>query len=123
MLQAVKDCLWAFATLNHTPPEAFLVSSEQHCIRTLGDFTPQNVANAIWAFQKLDHAPQLELLQMVDDQVGPSVASRMKAERASHLRCYSHSPRTWPVQSGASQALDHAPRLEPVQVVDNQVSP
>ena len=67
--QAIKDCLWAFATLSHVPPASFLAAAEQHCTRTLGDFTSQNVANAIWAFQKLGHLPQLELLQLVDDQV------------------------------------------------------
>ena len=66
--QAVKDCLWAFATLNHVPPAVFLSTSEQHCIATLGDFTSQNVANAMWAFQKLGHSPTQQLLNMVDDQ-------------------------------------------------------
>ena len=66
--QAVKDCLWAFATLNHVPPAIFLSTSEQHCIATLGDFTSQNVANAMWAFQKLGHSPTQQLLNMVDDQ-------------------------------------------------------
>ena len=69
MCQAVKDCLWAFATLNHVPPDIFLSTSEQHCIATLGDFTSQNVANAMWAFQKLGHSPTQQLLHMVDDQV------------------------------------------------------
>ena len=67
-LQAVKDCLWAFATLDYRPSTAFLETSVVHCERMLTSFTSQNVANAMWAYTKLDFSPSENLFAAVDEQ-------------------------------------------------------
>ena len=71
-LQAVKDCLWAFATLEHEPSTAFLETSVVHCERMLSSFTSQNVANAMWAYNKLGFRPSDRLLAAVDEQASCS---------------------------------------------------
>ena len=120
MCQAVKDCLWAFATLNHVPPDIFLSTSEQHCIATLGDFTSQNVANAMWAFQKLGHTPTQQLLDMVDDQVSfQSTAVQTAAAQYVQGAC-------WGVSAQRRHSPDtqrHNPARQLLDVVDDQVRP
>lgn len=55
--QAIKDTLWAFATLGFTPNNSFLQGSVDQCLVLIAQFNPQNIANAIWAFAKFSYHP------------------------------------------------------------------
>ena len=55
--QAIKDTLWAFATLGFTPNNHFLQGSVDQCLVLIAQFNPQNIANAIWAFAKFAYHP------------------------------------------------------------------
>lgn len=55
--QAIKDTLWAFATLGFTPNNHFLQGSVDQCLVLIAQFNPQNIANAIWAFAKFGYHP------------------------------------------------------------------
>lgn len=55
--QAIKDTLWAFATLGFTPNNNFLQGSVDQCLALIAQFNPQNIANAIWAFAKFSYHP------------------------------------------------------------------
>ena len=79
----MKDCLWAFATLDYKPSTVFLEASAVHCERTLSSFTSQNVANAMWAFSKLSFQPSDRLLAAVDEQVSPAQADVSNKKRPS----------------------------------------
>ena len=56
-LQAIKDALWGFATLNYLPSTTFLDAAAAHCIDRLSGFNPQNIANVAWAYAKFGHNP------------------------------------------------------------------
>ena len=55
--QAIKDTLWAMATIGYTPAKAFLQGAADLCLRLISQFNPQNIANAIWAFAKFGFNP------------------------------------------------------------------
>ena len=60
--QAIKDTLWAFATLGFTPNNNFLQGSVDQCLVLIAQFNPQNIANAIWAFAKFGYHPGRSVL-------------------------------------------------------------
>ena len=55
--QAIKDTLWAMATIGYTPAKPFLQGAADLCLRLISQFNPQNIANAIWAFAKFSFNP------------------------------------------------------------------
>lgn len=55
--QAIKDTLWAMATIGYTPAKPFLQGAADLCLRLIAQFNPQNIANAIWAFAKFNFNP------------------------------------------------------------------
>ena len=55
--QAIKDTLWAMATIGYTPAKPFLQGAADLCLRLISQFNPQNIANAIWAFAKFNFNP------------------------------------------------------------------
>lgn len=55
--QAVKDTLWAMATMGFTPSKPFLQGAADICLYLIAQFNPQNIANAIWAFAKFSFNP------------------------------------------------------------------
>ena len=55
--QAVKDTLWAMATMGYTPSKPFLQGAADICLYLIAQFNPQNIANAIWAFAKFSFNP------------------------------------------------------------------
>lgn len=55
--QAVKDTLWAMATMGFTPSKPFLQGAADLCLYLIVQFNPQNIANAIWAFAKFNFNP------------------------------------------------------------------
>ena len=55
--QAIKDALWAFATINYLPSTTFLEQCATHCLRQLHAFNPQNMANVAWAYAKFGVEP------------------------------------------------------------------
>lgn len=78
LLQAIKDVLWAFATLNYEPSAEFLAAAAEHCRRRLPEFNPQNIANVAWAYAKLGQVPGGNLLQVFADEVShPSLVSQL----------------------------------------------
>ena len=55
--QAIKDTLWAMATIGYTPAKPFLQGAADLCLYLMSQFNPQNIANAIWAFAKFSFNP------------------------------------------------------------------
>jgi hypothetical protein len=55
--QAIKDTLWAMATIGYTPAKPFLQGAADLCLYLMSQFNPQNIANAIWAFAKFGFNP------------------------------------------------------------------
>ena len=55
--QAIKDTLWAMATIGYTPAKPFLQGAADLCLYLILQFNPQNIANAIWAFAKFGFNP------------------------------------------------------------------
>lgn len=55
--QAIKDTLWAMATIGYTPAKPFLQGAAELCLCLISQFNPQNIANAIWAFAKFGFNP------------------------------------------------------------------
>ena len=55
--QAIKDTLWAMATIGYTPAKPFLQGAADLCLYLISQFNPQNIANAIWAFAKFGFNP------------------------------------------------------------------
>jgi len=66
-VQAIKDALWAFATMGHIPTQAFLDECAAHCLHQLSGFNPQNVANVAWAYAKFGYAPENLFTAMAED--------------------------------------------------------
>ena len=66
-MQAIKDALWAFATMGYEPSQAFLDQCADHCLQQLTGFNPQNVANVAWAYAKFGYAPQKLFAAMAED--------------------------------------------------------
>ena len=60
--QSVANMIWAYATLDHQPPPAFLLVLCQHAQRQLASFSPQNISNTIWALATLKHTNQVAVL-------------------------------------------------------------
>lgn len=56
-MQAIKDALWAFATINYLPSTSFLYQCAAHCLKQLPAFNPQNIANVAWAYAKFGYEP------------------------------------------------------------------
>ena len=55
--QAIKDTLWAMATIGYTPCKPFLQGAADLCLCLISQFNPQNIANALWAFAKFGFNP------------------------------------------------------------------
>ena len=53
--QSVANMIWAYATLAHHPPAAFLDVLCRHALQQLASFSPQNISNTIWALATLKH--------------------------------------------------------------------
>ena len=66
-MQAIKDALWAFATMGYEPSQAFLDQCADHCLQQLSGFNPQNVANVAWAYAKFGYAPPKLFAAMAED--------------------------------------------------------
>jgi len=81
-VQAIKDALWAFATMGYAPTQAFLDQCAAHCLHQLSAFNPQNVANVAWAYAKFGYAPQNLFAAMAQD-VGPSSVCQTSCTRCS----------------------------------------
>lgn len=60
--QSVANMIWAYATLAHRPPPAFLDVLCRHALQQLASFSPQNISNTIWALATLKHTDQVSQL-------------------------------------------------------------
>ena len=60
--QNLANILWAFATMDITPPDTLMGGAIERFVELLPAYNPQGIANSLWAFATLGYFPGRPLL-------------------------------------------------------------